>query len=436
MTPPPRARRWLLPVGLALLLALLAGVAAWWQARPVEADAVEVHAQPLQRTLLFTARVRAPLRVEIGATLTARVATVAVAEGDAVAAGAVLLTLEDTEAAAARVQAQAALAQAQARLAAQRQVAGPAADAALALAEANLAAAQRDLARGRELLVQGFISAARLDDAQRQAEVAQAQRDAARVQAAAQRSGGAEALAAQAQLDAARAALQVAQARLAQTVLRAPTAARVVGRTVDPGQVVAPARALLTLAPAGPTELLAAVDERFIGQLQPGQRAQALADAHPQQPFAARVVRIAPAVDAQRGTVEVRLVPEGEPPPFLREDMTLSVEVVTAERMTARVLPLAALRTVPGEDRAQVLVAQDGRAQMRDVRLGLRTLERVEITDGLAEGELVLLDPTLREGLRVRPRVLDAAAAAAVTGPRALPRDVIGAVMGGAAAGR
>jgi HlyD family secretion protein len=430
MTTHSRARRWALLLAFGLALALLAGAWLWWQGRPAAADAVEVRAQPLQRTLLVTARVRAPQRVEVSTTLTARVAAVAVDEGDAVAAGAVLLRLEDSEARAAQAQAQAALAQARARLAAQRQVAGPAAEAALAQTEANVEAAQRELARSHELVAQGFVSAARLDEAQRQAAIARAQRDAARVQAAAQRADGAETLAAQTQLDAAQAALHAAQARLAQTVLRAPAAGRIVGRAVEPGQVVAPARALLVLAPAGPTELLAAVDERFFAQLQPGQRAQALADAHPQQPFAVRVTRIAPAVDAQRGAVEVRLVPEGQAPAFLREDMTLSVEVVTAERAAARVLPLAALRAAPAGERAQVLVVHEGRAQPREVRLGLRTLDQIEVVDGLADGELVLLDAALRPGQRVRVRVVDLAQAVATGRLHAGGGDGISAAVG------
>ena len=79
------------------LLAVLALVAAlvWLQRRPVEVDAVAVRTQPLQRTLLFSARVQTPARVEVGATLTGRVARVLVDEGDAVAAGAPLLQLEE-----------------------------------------------------------------------------------------------------------------------------------------------------------------------------------------------------------------------------------------------------------------------------------------------------------------------------------------------------
>ncbi len=137
-------------------------------------------------------------------------------------------------------------------------------------------------------------------------------------------------------------------------------------------------------------------------------------------------------------------MPVGDAPAFLREDMTLSVEVVTAERAAARVLPLAALRALtsgqaegrarppsPRDERAQVLVVHEGRAQLREIRLGLRTIDRIEVAEGLADGERVLLDPTLASGQRVRVRLVDAAQAAA-GGPRAAGGDGIGAAMGAA----
>jgi HlyD family secretion protein len=395
-------RRWL--AAAAVLLAVAAFASA--RLRPAEVDALAVQTQPLTRTLQFTARVQTPLRVDIGATVTGRVAAVPVKEGDAVDAGAVLVELEADEARAALAQAQAALRQALARRDSQRAVQRPAADAALAQAEATLATAERDLGRSRELVAQGFVSAARIDEAQRAVDIARAQRDSARAGAAAQREQGPETVAAQAQLQAAEAALQVARARLDQTVLRAPAAGRVLLRAVEPGQIVQPGRALVTLGVAGPVELVALVDERFIGQLQPGQRAHVVADAFPQQPFEAKVQRLAPAVDAQRGAVDVRLTLPAAPPAFLREDMTLSVEVVTGQRVAARVLPLRVLRAAADGDRAEVLVARDGRVQVQPIRLGLRTLDRVEVLDGLADGDAVLADPALAEGTRVRARPL------------------------------
>ncbi|HEY0953617.1 MAG TPA: biotin/lipoyl-binding protein, partial [Roseateles sp.] len=85
-----------------LLLALAAAVLvitalAWRALRPPLLPAVVVQAGPLERALVFSARVASRSRVDVGATVTGRVQTVAVREGEAVAAGDVLLTLESDE---------------------------------------------------------------------------------------------------------------------------------------------------------------------------------------------------------------------------------------------------------------------------------------------------------------------------------------------------
>lgn len=410
----PRALR--SPVTWAVLVTLVvaAGGGLAWRSRAVEVDALQVTARPLQRSLQFSARVKTPARVDIGSTLTGRVDKVRVREDDVVTSGMPLLELEADELRAALAQAQAALRQAQARTASQQAVARPSADAALLQADAALSTAERELTRTRELVASNFISAARLDEVQRNVASARAQRDATRAQSQANRRDGPETAGVQAQQLAAQAAVEAARARLAQATLRAPAAGRVITRAVEAGQIVQPGRALLTLAIDGPTELLALVDERFLGQLRVGQRARVLADAFPQQPFDARLARLAPAVDAQRGAVEVTFTIEGTGPDFLREDMTLSVEAITGERSSALVIPLQALRAgeaASGADRADVLVLEGDRAAERKVTLGLRTLDQAEVTAGLAAGDTVLLDATLKPGTRVKSRRLDAAQA-------------------------
>jgi HlyD family secretion protein len=407
-------RRWRPWLATGVVLLLLVAAALGWRARPVQADGQVLRAQPLQRTLQFSARVMTPARVELGSTLTGRIAAVPVREGDTVPAGAPLVLLETDELAASLQQARATLRQAQARSASQQAVARPGADAALLQAEATLATAERELGRTRELLAQGFISNARLDDVQRSVAVASAQRDAARAQAQANRNDGPELAGIEAQRQAAEAAAQAASARLAQATLRSPAAARVIARMAEPGQIVQPGRVLLTLAVTGPTELVAQVDERFLGQLRVGQKARVLADAYPGQPFDAVLARVAPGVDAARGAVEVVFTPVGTAPAFLREDMTLSVEAITGERAQALVLPLNALISSPGDtgstgsssgsSTARVLVLDSGRARERRVTLGLRTLDQAEVTEGVVAGDTLLLNPQLAPGARVKLR--------------------------------
>ena len=433
---------WLL--GAALLLAALgfAGT-AWW--RGPQVDVLEARRAPLVRTLQFSARVATLSRVDIGSTLTGRVEQVQVREGDAVQAGDVLVQLESDELRAALAQAEAAEQQARAALAGLRGSGRTTAQGALAQADATERAASAALARAEQLVAQGFYSGAQLDEARRAAAVAGAQSRSARAQVQASADAGTDMAQAQAQLDVARAAASAARARLAQASLRAPLDARVLVREVEPGQIVQPGKALLSLALAGPTQLVAQVDERFLDQLRPGQSAAVVADAFPDQRFAARVLSLAPAVDAQRGAIEVKFaLADSTPPAFLREDMTLSVEVETGRRNSALVLPQSALRplaggnggngagasapapntdpgaTAPSAGNAaqaaapqgtarEVLVVQGGRAQLRSVRLGLHTLGAVEVLDGLQEGEQVLVRSAgakgpLQPGQRVRAR--------------------------------
>ena len=149
-----------------------------------------------------------------------------------------------------------------------------------------------------------------------------------------------------------------------------------------------PGRVLLSLAAQGGTRIDANVDEKNLRLLEAGMSAKAVADAYPGQSFDAQLAYIAPAINPQRGTVEVRLaVPN--PPAFLRPDMTVSVELVGGVKKDALVLPSGAVRDADREA-PWVLALQDGRAVRVPVKLGLRGIGSVEILDGLKEGDAVI----------------------------------------------
>jgi HlyD family secretion protein len=413
----------LIAVG-AVVLALV----AWWATRPATVPAVTLRAEPLVRTLQFSARVATSSRVDIGSTVTGRVVQVLVDEGAQVRQGDLLVRLESDELRAALAQAQASERQAAARLAGLRSTGRSAAQAALEQADSVLLAAQAELRRTQDLVAQGFVSESRLDEARRAVAVAQAQQASARAQSAANADAGTDVAQAEAQLALARSTTAAARARLAQAEIAAPADARVLSRQVEPGQIVQPGRALLSLALTGPLQLEAQVDERYLEQLRPGQAASVVADAFPEQRFAARVQSIAPLVDAQRGAIEVKLALQQQPPAFLREDMTLSVEVETARRERALAVPVAALRGDVAADSATVLVARDGRVEERSVRLGLRTLDAAEVREGLAEGDTVLLGPAPKPGSRVRADTSAPVAARAGKGKA----DDVGSTLGNA----
>jgi HlyD family secretion protein len=311
-----------------------------------------------------------------------------VAEGQEVAAGQLLVALSDTEAKAAIAQAEAALAQSETRLHQIETVGLPVAQEALSQNEANLANAQRAFDRATQLRATNAGTEAQLDEARRALLVAQAMVRSARVQVTGLSPGGSDRVMADSQRAEARAALEIARARLAYAQIRAPLPGTLIARNVEPGWVVQPGQALMVLSPAGRTQLVVQIDEKNFALIALGQMALASADAYPDRRFAARLSYINPAIDPQRASVEVKLDVD-EPPDYLRQDMTVSVDIAVAERKDVVVVPLSAIRDL-GNSRPFVLVVENGRAARRDVRLGLRGPSLVEVRDGLSAGEVVL----------------------------------------------
>jgi HlyD family secretion protein len=347
-------------------------------------------------------------RTEVSSQAMARIESIAVREGDRVQAGQVLVRLRDDEAQAALVQARAAVLEAQGRLRQIQTVSDPVSAQVLAQANAANLQAQQELVRARDLLRQGFVSQSRLDEAERAANASQAAMLAASIQAKGNQSGGVELALAQARLDQALAQQQAASARLDQLSLRAPAAATVIVRSADPGDTAQAGKSILTLVGGGETRIQASVDEKNLKYLQLGQMASANADAYPRRPFTAKLIYIAPAVDAQRGTVELKLRVEPSVD-YLRPDMTVSVEIVTAQVADALMLPSDAVRR-DATGASFVWVNRDGRARAVPVQTGLQGIGSTQIVKGLAKGDRAILPgSTLAEGDKVREQSTRAA---------------------------
>lgn len=370
--------------GLAVVVA--AAAAAWLVgARATQVEVVPVVRARIVQSVVATGRLNAPARIDIGAEVTAAVLEVRVREGDRVAAGDLLVQLSDGEARAALQQARAALAEARSRAEQQASVAAPMASQAVVQAQATFDAAEREHRRARDLVARGFYSRQRLDEARRALDTARSVLESARLQARANQDSGVEHALALSRVDQAAAALEVAQARLLRLSIASPVDAVVLARHAEPGSMAQPGRVLLALAAQGQMRIDAGIDEKHLRLLAVGMPARAVADAFPGQPFDAQLTYIAPAVDPQRGTVEVRLaVPAA--PAFLRPDMTVSVELLGGEKPDALVLPAGAVRDA---DRGApwVLALRDGRAVRTPVTLGLRGVGAVEVVAGLDEGD-------------------------------------------------
>jgi len=389
-------------LGVAVVVAVLGGLRL---ALGPQVAVEMVVRQNFVQTVVASGRVETPHRVDIGAQVTGTVRRVPVREGQTVEAGATLVELESAEL-------QASLAQAlrgvQAAAASVRQVEeGQLPGAVQTLKQAQLShdAARDASARSRALLDAGAISPAEFDAARRAEEAAAAQVQIAQQHVERARPSGSDAAAAAAALAQARAGADLARARLAYATVRSPSAGTLIGRDVEPGDVVQPGRVLMVLSPGGETQLVVHIDEKHLPWLSLGLSALASADAYPNRRFDAQIAYINPGIDAQRGTVEVKLrVPS--PPPYLKQDMTASVDIEIARRADAVLVPSDA---VHDRDHAApwVLVIDGRHARKRPVTLGLVGNGVCEVLHGLAAGDRVVPVATtsITDGARLRPVV-------------------------------
>ena len=418
-SPPPRVKKTLPERGrrsswpravwnhrwFALFAAALIALGAWQAARVLFGLAVVV--DPVARgslvqTVVASGHVETPFRVEISSQITGTVEDVLVEEGQRVTKGETLIAIEAGELKSAVVQAEGAVAQAEARLRQLHELTLPAAQESLTQAQATLLNAQQVYDRTADLAKNGYATKASLEDAQKNLDVARTQMRTAQLEVFTSSPGGSDYVMAETQLNQAKANLDTARSRLGYATIAAPRDGVLISRNVERGTVAQPGKALLVLAPAGDAQLVLQIDEKNLGLIAVGQKALASADAFPDKTFAAEVTYINPGIDITRASVEVKLtVPQ--PPDYLRQDMTVSVDIEVARRSDTLILPLRDIYdALTGSPWAMIVKEQ--RAHKQPVRLGLRANTHVEVLEGVAPGDLAIpVTAGVKTGQRIRP---------------------------------
>lgn len=201
---------------------------------------------------------------------------------------------------------------------------------------------------------------------------------------------------ARSQLDQTAATLNAARQRVEDHVLRSPMDGTVLRRDGEAGETVQPEDVLFWIGRDSPLRIEAEVDEEDIPLVAVGQAALIKADAFSGRILDGKVADITPKGDPVNKSYRVRIGLPPETP--LMIGMTVETNIVVRREDAALLVPQGALSG------GHVFVLVEGRAVRRAVVMGVVGQGVVEIRDGLAEGDTVVIDPpaALDDGSPVR----------------------------------
>ncbi|MDT8388182.1 MAG: efflux RND transporter periplasmic adaptor subunit [Thiogranum sp.] len=361
-----------------------AGDAASSDNRRAPVEVADIQRGPIELRRLFTGTLNARAEFVVAPKIGGRVEDLLVDLGDRVERGQVVAELDDAE----YVQA-------------------------VRLAEAELAVAAANLAEARSQLALAERELQRLDRLRERGVSSESQLDLARADQSAKK---ALVEVSQAQVMRARAALETARIRLGYTRVSADwtggNAERLVGaRYLDEGETVAANAPLLQIVELDPLTAVFFVTERDYALLQVGQSAEIRTDIWPGEIFPGEIVRIAPVFQSstRQAQVEVRVA---NPQRRLKPGIFARIALVLERVADAQIVPEQALVTRDG-NRGLFVVTEEGAAvAWREVEVGIREGERVQVSGEVPGNRVVVLGQQL---LRDGSQIVIAEAAEAVT---------------------
>jgi membrane fusion protein (multidrug efflux system) len=312
--------------------------------RGVPVRTVTVQPRDLQDEVVLTGTLRPRAQVQVVAEVAARLLQIRRDEGARAAQGEILALLDPTDY----------------RLSAER------ARASLAVAEANQAHARVEKERADNLLKTGGITDKDRLSAQVNLQIAEAG------------------------LAQARAETSIANQQLARTEIRAPFAGRVAKRMADPGAMLAGGAPLFTFVDDSVLEFRASAPSTQYGKVRVGAPVKVTVDSMPGLAVTGRVVRVAPLVDDRSRSFETVVEVPGNS--ALVGGLFARASIQIGVLPGALVVPPAAL-VRDGTSQAQAFVIEGGKAERRTVALGVEAADAVQVTSGVKEGDVLVLDP-------------------------------------------
>ena len=349
----------ILASGVLLLLASGCGDSKGTpQARAPAVALAPVLLQDVTERIEATGQLVARDRAEIAAEVAGRVTEILIDEGEAAETGAVIVKIDPERRELERASARARVAEARAGLVEQR----------------------RERGRVRKLHSQNVAAKARLEQA------------------------GTDLQLSQARLDAAQAQLGVAERALADASVTAPFTGRIAERYVSAGEYVQVGQRLVELVAQDPIEVEFRVAEKDSGRVALGQEVVVRVAPYPDEIFRARVTVISPVIDERSRTLRVKGRIENSdgrlrPGLFARADLGVN------RRSGVRMIPEESV--LRRSDGAVVFrIAEDSRVERRVIATGLYSRGRIEVLEGLAHDDRVVVrgHAALIDGTRVTVR--------------------------------
>jgi len=263
--------------------------------------------------------------------------------------------------------------------------------------EATVSLAEKDLQRKSDLLKDELASQQDVDDAREQLEVAKAELAFSRESLRLIETQYPEDLSQAAKdVERAKGALDNARATLSYTTITAPIDGVVGSVSTQEGETVAAgfnAPTFVTIIDLTRLEVDAYVDEVDIGKVKTGQKGSFSVDAFPGREFEGVVSAIYPKAVIQENVVYYIVVLDiiGDYEGLLRPQMTASVTLTLEDRPGVLAVPARAVQRDRGRNVAWV-VGEDSKPERREIAVGWRDGQWLEVVSGLSEGEKVLIE--------------------------------------------
>jgi HlyD family secretion protein len=263
----------------------------------------------------------------------------------------------------------------------------------VSLLELRLQATRRLLERADRVFSEGLLNKTDYEKAKDDVKIAELElknaREMSRLEAD---TGNFEIREAQLQTERQASAFTELQRQVDRLVIEAPFEGMVASVSVQDRDAVAANQAVLTVVNLSAYEVEITLPENYGAEVLPGTRAEIL---HEGREYPGKVTAISPEVrDSQvTGTV----VFEGTAPQGLKQSQRVSVRMVFETKPNVLKVPRGPFLE-SGGGRQVYVVAADGMATPRNIRIGAVSVSEVEIVDGLAAGEKIVLSDTTEFG--------------------------------------